>query len=931
MKNHGLYSSAFGIIDAASRQIACPLQKVDVHAVLNDTLAEVFLQQTYQNLGEFPIEGIYTFPVEYRAMITGLTVRVGQNTIEGYIEEKEEAFRIYDETVRQGDSAFLLEQHRDDVLQISLGRIEARETVDVSIRYLQEVKEIDNEIRWLLPTVLAPRYMPGSITGDIIGPGTGYPTDQVPDADFITPPIRDEAYVLSLKAELKGVGKIRSVQSPSHPVSVQIADGNQSAVIALSREDEPLNRDFILVIKTHKESGSRLITAVTPEEISIGSLRLFLQMPMETFKDPEYRKEYMFLLDASGSMSGRKFNEARRAVQIALRNLSAGDQFNICAFGSDHVFFASEVVDYVQENIDLADRWLTDLPMMGGTEILKPVREVLDRRSKKEEVERELVMFLMTDGQVGNEAEILRYVRSHNHGVHLMTFGIDTAVNQYFIEELALAGNGMSELVFPGERIEEKVIRQFSRIHMPRLMDPVLKNPKGSELTVLPTLPKSLVFGEVYRFMIRNEAAKRIEATVLEGEIDGETYCYNIETEELADGKLLTHSWAMETIRTLEETMNREVNPRLRNLTKDRIVELSRKTGILSKWTSLVAKHIRKEKGREIPHTIVVPVDRPDRWNVVKDNQRLYSIGLSSLNISDSADMDIQATFDFEESESMQMTSNHGWRKGSMLTDAILDVARMQNADGSFGGEGGDPEQTACFIIGMLLAGIESRQYKVQISKSLSYLADFGNPHSVLIQIAFFLASHENLETFGFRNPNGKPLYRNLPNDTLSWLARYLSIKRGDYIHQEKLLDVMKSPFMHHAATELLKHVVRWNQMEFPQIPDNAFLDLLEKDYCTQMYCTTCGCMDFRRTAKDLGDELFISMMALPEETLKSCNNYIESVNIAIRCIPDVAKRVQLLKHWPTVFKELEFSSYNGFRFPVTSGVFKEFLTKDTE
>jgi hypothetical protein len=107
----------------------------------------------------------------------------------------------------------------------------------------------------------------------------------------------------------------------------------------------------------------------------------------------------------------------------------------------------------------------------------------------------------------------------------------------------------------------------------------------------------------------------------------------------------------------------------------------------------------------------------------------------------------------------------------------------------------------------------------------------------------------------------------------------------------------------------------------------NEYVELLQQKLCTTNYCTTCGNMEFRSKCKDLGDRLFHAMMELTEDEVMKCHNYLESINITIRCIPDTKKRVMLSNHWPQIFKMLledKSLEYNGI---LMTGVFREFET----
>ena len=174
-----------GIVDLNGKPVGIPLKGVRIHGDICGLYGELSVEQFYVNDGTKDLEVIYTFPMPDKAVISQFSARVGDRTITGEIREKEEAFKIYDQALRKGNSAFLLEQFRPNIFQVSLGRVLPGEEVRIKIVYLETISYQDGEIRISIPTLVAPRYIPGSRIKEKKGMGWSNPTDRVPDADFI--------------------------------------------------------------------------------------------------------------------------------------------------------------------------------------------------------------------------------------------------------------------------------------------------------------------------------------------------------------------------------------------------------------------------------------------------------------------------------------------------------------------------------------------------------------------------------------------------------------------------------------------------------------------------------------------------------------------------------------------------------------------------
>lgn len=744
------------IIDAISGKAVCPLLNVEIRAVVQNTIAEVTVTQNYINLSNGNIEGLYMFPLPHKAQVTGFTCKAGVNEVRGEFREKEEAFAEYDKAVRRGDSAFLLESHRPDIFQVSLGNIAKGEKASVTISYSEEIKIIDHELRWVLPTVIAPRYIPGKRTGRVTGPGTAAPTDKVPDADYITPPTGNTSYTLKINAVFSGFSGWKKVTSPSHPIEVRFDEN--VVTVTLSKENELLDSDFVVSAYVDEDNTDSFVTALANTDVAIGSARFTVDLDDCEVKVSS--KEYIFLIDVSGSMGGEKLEQAKRALSISLRNLMEGDYFNIIAFESNYSCYSKEVVPYTQQNLEKADKWIAHLREMGGTEIYEPLRYALEKQVKAIDLER--VVLLFTDGQVGNEKEIIALVHKYNHSLQLFPFGIDTAVNTYFIDCLAAAGNGMPEYIYPGERIEDKVIRQFSRMDQPFLYNPAVVGKDGRELTAAPALPARIYNSETYGFLVRSDDEESLEEIRIAGLVGGVKRELKLKAGSTGNARLLGISWAKARIKQLEEQFLQSGYERRNQLIQKEITACSIKYGVLSTRTSLVAVYKRPVKETGIPETIVVPVSKPQGWIIPDEPDAMVCYAaapcVTEISMRSYSPADRDGIQEQEEMLDMPMflrrkktsscrSASSGKERGvqsqrkvrseqdenmsfrrddplteisrsSTLEEIIRNVAQAQNADGSFGTGKETNNRTAYYIIGMLTTDKSWKPYRIQIMKA---------------------------------------------------------------------------------------------------------------------------------------------------------------------------------------------------------------------
>ena len=584
------------------------LKAVSIKGAVIDKFADITVKQSYLNDIAKNIEAVYTFPLPDNASVYRFIAKTAGREIAGAVMERETAKKEYGKAILEGDSAAIFESHRPNVFQMSLGQIGAGEQVDIEIGYICEMKVAGGEMRLSTPMVVAPRYIPAG-EKDVEKTGTGIvsPNDRVPDAGKITPPVGPTSY--RAEAEITfdiGCGA-EAISSPSHSIS-SVEDDLGWIKVSFAGESVKMDRDFVLVAQFPKTRPERFLygKAVTGEYFSYISVK-----PELPEAEDEAAREYIFLIDVSGSMSGVKLDEAKTALKICLRNLSERDFFNIIAFESSMHPFMKASAEYTQASLEAATRWVDALNSMGGTEILEPVKSALAEKCRGSEK----IVILITDGEVGNESEIISLVKSRGGNSRFFTVGVDTAVNSYFINALAEVSGGASEFVHPGEPVDEKIMRHFSRIGCARVENISVSADGAGGMELAGDLPKSLFSGDDFSVLARI-ASKPSGAAAVKGAMNGAAWQYATRNaEEAEDGGMLARLWAMQRIKQLEE-YEPDCNPDRRPSVTAGIIEISVKYGVLSKHTAFFARITRENKLSGMPETVVVPVEMPAKWEM---------------------------------------------------------------------------------------------------------------------------------------------------------------------------------------------------------------------------------------------------------------------------------------------------------------------------
>lgn len=748
-----------GLFGSDGKPANIPLKRVNITGEITGLHAELSVEQLYLNEQNQDLEIIYTFPIPDQAVVSMFSAQIGDRTITGEIRGKEEAFRIYDQALSSGDSAFLLEQFRPNVFQVSLGRILPGEDVKIKVVYLDSVSYQDGELRISIPTLVAPRYIPGDRKSDKMGMGLAHPTSEVPDADFITPPVgRGAEYRVELDLTLRPLMPVDQFSSPSHPISIKNMDDASMRVTLAEEGGALLDRDIIILGRCRDDSYS---AGVSWQDPASGEGYLYLTIfPDFGLRGGSEARNYIFLIDISGSMDGSKLLQAKNALQLCLRNMEDGDTFNIVAFESESYFFSPRGnVPFNQASLDRAGVWINELSAMGGTEIMKPVEYALQNSGEKD-----TVILLFTDGQVGNEKEIINQVRRNIGGNRLFTFGIDTAVNSYFMNQLAEAGGGLAEFVYPGERIEDKVIRQFFRINSPLIRDVTVTWRGVQQMDVYPA-DIAVLFDQEPLALVGKYSGKLGGSVTVCGKFNNEELRVEMDLMHLAlqkESGFLRKLWGKKKIEQLEKELE-GINPRRKQTLIEELVKVSRDYDIGSAHTSFVAVEERVDKATGLPETVVVPVAPAAEWRMFtsarlaeRDISFYSSYDPPCFSRSSASQMNVESSMnlrlpyaDLDVSEMMFKAgdASSGSLSGeALLQEAVRCIALQQRADGSFPAEKGTAaaevsnyQNTALATLAILLAAENLSIYRRQIEKSVHYLLNMQTD-KLISKLQFYLA-----------------------------------------------------------------------------------------------------------------------------------------------------------------------------------------------
>lgn len=594
------------------KTLELPLKHTDVDAFVTGFIARVNVTQHFVNPYDKPIEAVYVFPLPENSAVDAMTMRIGDKVIKGVIKKREEARQIYEQAVQEGKTASLLEQERPNIFTQTVGNIMPGDDIYIEISYVQDLKYDHGTYEYSFPMVVGPRYIPGEQSGQRTGGGWSENTDRVPDASRITPPvIKPEfrsGHDISLKLTVDAGVPIQNFTCPSHETKEK-DKGERRVVVEIAQGDRIPNKDFIF---RYDVAGAKPEYAVLTHATASGDGYFMLMIqPKAEFKIAEITpRELVFVIDRSGSMSGFPIEKVKEAMKMCIENMHPDDYFQVISFSYSAERFAPSPVPNTPENVKKAIAYIESLDGSGGTEMLSGVNEALSVDRDPARKRRRFVLF-MSDGYVGNEAEIIAAIDEKLDGARVFSFGVGSSVNRYLLEGMARAGRGYATYCRQDEDPEAAVQLFYDRISKPFLMD-IEVDWGGLQVTeVFPSSIPDLFAGQPV--IIHGRYTQPGQATIkIKGKVAGKPVVQEIPVVFPAvdtSHDVIATLWARTKIERLSDESY--VKGETQDIVNE-ITELALKYRIMSKYTSFVAvsEEVRNVNGK--PQTVQVPIPMPE-------------------------------------------------------------------------------------------------------------------------------------------------------------------------------------------------------------------------------------------------------------------------------------------------------------------------------
>jgi Ca-activated chloride channel family protein len=546
--------------------ISYAVDSLEVNGRISNRVAQVEVSQTFVNTGSRTLEASFVFPLPYDGAIDRMTLLVDGKEIPARLLKADEARRHYEEIVRRNRDPALLEWVGTGMFKTSVFPIPPGQKRTVSLRYTQLCRQSDGMVDFLFPLSTA-KY-------------TSKPLDR-----------------LSIRLNLREDEPIKNVYSPTQEVEVKRLDENTVTVTYSARDIVPMSDFRLMYDVAPGPVAAKLISYKSLDEKDGFFLLLATPQIAEDHTKP-LPKTVIFVLDRSGSMSGKKIEQLREAMRFVINNLREGDLFNIIAYDSDVETFRPELQRYNDKTRQQALAFVEGLVAGGSTNIDAALRTAL---AQLQDESRPNYVVFMTDGLpttgVTSEMQIVENARKANAvRARIFCFGVGYDVNSRLLDKLARSSRGYTEYVRPDENLEDRISRFYRRIEAPVLTDVEVEFNFDDSESVAPVYrlspqpPFDLFAGEQLALVGRYRRSGAAQL-VLRGKMGDQTKTFKFPVEFTAragdESKAFVEKlWAVRRVGDILDEI--DLHGKNQELI-DELTQLALKHGILTPYTSFFA------------------------------------------------------------------------------------------------------------------------------------------------------------------------------------------------------------------------------------------------------------------------------------------------------------------------------------------------------
>jgi Ca-activated chloride channel homolog len=562
------YLAVLGGGDAVER---LPLKFTDVHADLLGPIADLRISQTFENRGTRSVEAIYVFPASASAAVYAMTMTVGERRVRAQIDEKVKATRDYENAIAAGKTASLLQSADEHLFKMRVGNILPGEQVAVELQYTELLIPERGTYELVVPNTLTPRYA------------------QAGSPDASGPSSRDPAvieYAFNFSADLRTSLPLAEVSSPSH--QIEVLRSSPTAAKVLLTGDSLRTAAGQDVVLRYRLQGNAIQSGLSLYPEGDGGYFLLQVEPPERVQAADVPpREFIFVVDVSGSMGGAPLDIAQDLMRDLLDVLSPQDYVNVLLFSGSSKLLSPTSLPASTDTLARARKLISSSGAGGGTELVEAMQRAM--AIPRSGVSRSIVV--ITDGGITADAELMRAIRADLNQANVFALGVGPYVARDVINRIARAGAGEPFVVDDLAAGAQVASQLRSYIDRP-LLTGVSVVGEGFRIFDLNPQPLPDLMAErplvvVGRYQGATSGAVRVRGRVPSGDFDQRIDVAS--ATHLPDGRGLRYLWARRELVMAQDDFDAGYDATIREQMAQRMLELGLAHSLLTPYTAFVA------------------------------------------------------------------------------------------------------------------------------------------------------------------------------------------------------------------------------------------------------------------------------------------------------------------------------------------------------
>ncbi|MEN8870184.1 MAG: VWA domain-containing protein, partial [Akkermansiaceae bacterium] len=454
----------------------------------------------------------------------------------------------------------------------------------LTLNYSEILKPNSGDYEFLIPTAIGPRYREGASSPNTV------------DNPFLSEGQKTITR-FSVNVNLTSPLPIQNLACPSHEQATITFTSKTSASLEL-KAAEP-DRDFIVQYQlAGKKILSGLLTHKGSEE---NTFLLQLEPPREIKPQDIPERDFIFVIDVSGSMKGFPLNLAKDLFTGLAEELRPEDRFNMLLFAGANKVLSGKSLKATKANIDRAINFLNSTDGTGGTRLLNALEEALEL---PHDHDRSRSLVLISDGYIDAETEVFDLIKNKATGTNIFPLGVGSSVNRHLLEGLSHFAGRDHFIVTHSTECDAAVTRFTNIISTPVLTNIQITSQDATLSDLLPARQPDLFFGQPLSLVGKWQGSGTITITGTAG--NGEKITQNFKIPESFDQPSLPTLWARTKVKELSDFAQLTG----RDSEKKEVTELGLKYQLLTPFTSFVAiaEEVRKTKNKSIAVTQAKPM-----------------------------------------------------------------------------------------------------------------------------------------------------------------------------------------------------------------------------------------------------------------------------------------------------------------------------------